>query len=79
MLEGGPIHVDGQGILLTIRECLLNPNRNPGLSMGEIEETLRQNLGVEKILWLEKGNLLIRPPAIRDSLKPQGAMETTGT
>jgi agmatine deiminase len=55
VLEGGSIHVDGLGTLLTTRECLLNPNRNPEMSLGEIEEHLRQYLGVEKILWLEKG------------------------
>ncbi len=45
VLEGGAIHTDGQGTLLTTEECLLNPNRNPGLSRGEIEEHLRAYLG----------------------------------
>ena len=55
ILEGGSIHVDGQGTLLTTKECLLNPNRNPHLSQAEIEEKLCQYLNVEKIIWLEKG------------------------
>lgn len=55
ILEGGSIHVDGQGTLLTTEECLLNPNRNPQLSQAEIEENLRQYLGIEKIIWLGRG------------------------
>ncbi len=55
VLEGGSIHVDGDGTLLTTEECLLNPNRNPGMSKKEIEEELRQYTGVEKILWLTQG------------------------
>ena len=55
VLEGGSIHVDGEGTLLTTEECLLNPNRNPRLTKGEIENRLREYLGVEKIIWLAKG------------------------
>jgi len=55
ILEGGSIHVDGQGTLLATAECLLNPNRNPALSQSDIEETLRQYLGVETIIWLPLG------------------------
>lgn len=55
VLEGGSIHVDGQGTLLTTEECLLNPNRNPHLSRGQIEDKLREYLGVEKIIWLGRG------------------------
>ena len=55
VLEGGAIHVDGQGTCLTTEECLLNPNRNPHLSRGEIEENLRRYLGVTHIIWLGKG------------------------
>ena len=47
VLEGGSIHVDGAGHLLTTEECLLNPNRNPGLTRGEIEAHLRDYLGIE--------------------------------
>lgn len=55
VLEGGSIHVDGEGTLFTTEECLLNPNRNPGLSRAEIEQRLRDYLNVEKIIWLERG------------------------
>ncbi|MEW6650641.1 MAG: agmatine deiminase [Chloroflexota bacterium] len=55
VLEGGSIHVDGQGTLLTTEECLLNPNRNPSLSKSDIEALLMEYLNVEKILWLGNG------------------------
>jgi len=55
VLEGGSIHVDGEGTLLTTEECSLNPNRNPQLTREEIEETLREYLNVEKIIWLSRG------------------------
>jgi agmatine deiminase len=55
VLEGGSIHVDGEGTLLTTRECLLNENRNPELSQAEIENHLSEYLGVNKILWLNRG------------------------
>ena len=55
VLEGGSIDVDGQGLLLTSEQCLLNPNRNPTLDQHAIEVQLRNFLGVEKILWLGEG------------------------
>jgi agmatine deiminase len=55
VLEGGAIHVDGQGTLITTEECLLNPNRNPGLSRAQIERLLRRYLNVEVVIWLGKG------------------------
>jgi agmatine deiminase len=55
VLEGGAIAVDGEGTLLTTEECLLNPNRNPGMSREEIEAGLRDHLGVETIVWLGQG------------------------
>ena len=55
VLEGGSIHVDGQGTMLTTEECLLNLNRNPSLSKGEIEERLSAYLGVEHFIWLGRG------------------------
>ena len=58
ILEGGAIHVDGEGTLLTTEECLLNPNRNPDLSREEIEGHLKAYLGVEKVLWLGAGAYL---------------------
>ncbi|HET9198625.1 MAG TPA: agmatine deiminase [Solirubrobacterales bacterium] len=55
VLEGGAIHVDGQGTVLTTEECLLNPNRNPELSREQIERVLRDHLGAEKVVWLGAG------------------------
>jgi agmatine deiminase len=55
VLEGGSIHVDGEGTVLTTEECLLNPNRNPGLSKGEIERLLLEYLGGKKVIWLGRG------------------------
>jgi agmatine deiminase len=55
VLEGGAIHVDGQGTCLTTEECLLNPNRNPGLTREQVEENLRRYLGVTQIIWLGQG------------------------
>jgi agmatine deiminase len=55
ILEGGAIHVDGQGTLLTTEECLLNPNRNPKLRRGQIESLLERYLGVRRIIWLGRG------------------------
>ena len=55
ILEGGSIEVNGEGTLLTTEACLLNENRNPGLSQKEIERHLRDYLGVEQILWLGEG------------------------
>jgi len=57
VLEGGSIEVDGQGTCLTTQECLLNPNRNPGMSRAAIETGLCDTLGVERILWLDRGLL----------------------
>ena len=55
VLEGGSIDVNGAGTLLTTEQCLLNPNRNPGLSRAAIEQRLRSCLGVRRILWLGQG------------------------
>ena len=55
VLEGGAIDGDGTGTYLTTRECLLNPNRNPGLSQAEIETRLKRDLGAERIVWLGNG------------------------
>jgi agmatine deiminase len=55
VLEGGSILCDGEGVLLTTEQCLLNPNRNPGLRRDEIEDVLRERLGVERVVWLGRG------------------------
>jgi agmatine deiminase len=55
ILEGGAIHVDGQGTLITTEECLLNPNRNPGLTRAQIETLLQRYLNIDVVVWLDKG------------------------
>jgi agmatine deiminase len=55
VLEGGSVAVDGEGTVLTTEECLLNRNRNPELSREEIEQGLRDYLGVETVVWLGEG------------------------
>jgi agmatine deiminase len=55
ILEGGAIEVNGSGQVLTTEAVLLNPNRNPTLSRGQIEQALRDGLGVSEILWLNRG------------------------
>jgi len=57
VLEGGGIHVDGEGTVLTTEQCLLNPNRNPDLSRAKTELSLREYLGAEKVVWLGRGVL----------------------
>lgn len=55
VLEGGSIHVDGEGTLLVTEECLLNANRNPQLDMGQLEILLHEYLGINRVIWLGKG------------------------
>ncbi len=55
ILEGGSIHSDGEGTLITTEECLLSKGRNPSLSKEEIEENLKSSLNVEKVLFLPYG------------------------
>ncbi len=57
VLEGGSIDSDGQGTLLTTRQCLLNCNRNPGLTKQAIAARLQRLLGVQKIHWIDQHNL----------------------
>ena len=56
VLEGGSFFVDGEGTLITTEQCLLNPNRNPTMSREQIEQGLRDHLGVETIVWLGRGH-----------------------
>lgn len=55
ILEGGAIDIDGAGLAVTTEQCLLNPNRNPGLSRAEIEARLLSDLGQDRVLWLGEG------------------------
>src|SRR5205809_6878000 len=55
VLEGGSVGVDGEGTLITTEQCLLHPNRNPNLDRAQIEAGLRDYLGVQRIVWLDRG------------------------
>ena len=55
VLEGGSVHTDGEGTILTTEECLLNPNRNPTLTKEYIEERVLSELGASKMIWLPLG------------------------
>jgi len=55
VLEGGAIDSDGAGTVLTTRQCLLNPNRNPSLDQPAVERALGDALGVTRVLWLDRG------------------------
>ncbi len=57
VLEGGGIESDGRGTLLTTSRCLLQANRSPHLTRGDIEKTLASELGVLRVLWLDHGYL----------------------
>lgn len=55
VLEGGSLELDGEGTCLTTKQCLQNPNRNPTLTAEAIETAIKDNLGVERVLWLNDG------------------------
>ena len=55
ILEGGSIEVNGAGVCLTTEQCLLNRNRNPHMSRQEIEQYLKNSLGVSQVIWLGEG------------------------
>ncbi len=57
VLEGGAVEPDGEGTVLTTKQCLLNPNRNPSMSAEEIERAVAGALGAEKVLWITEGLL----------------------
>jgi agmatine deiminase len=57
VLEGGAIDHDGSGTVLSTEQCLLNPNRNPGLLRDDVEQRLKDDLGFERVVWLGSGLL----------------------
>ena len=83
ILEGGSIDVDGEGLAATTIDCLLNPNRNPALNKEAIEARLRDDLGIQRLLWLGDGlandhtdghiDNLARFVGVNHILIPQGA------
>jgi agmatine deiminase len=83
ILEGGSIDVDGEGLAATTADCLLNPNRNPALNKDAIESRLRDDLGIQRLLWLGDGlahdhtdghiDNLARFVGVNHILIPQGA------
>lgn len=57
ILEGGAIDTNGEGVVLTTRQCLLNPNRNPSLSRDDIDAQLARDFGLTRVVWLGDGLL----------------------
>ena len=55
ILEGGAIDQDGSGTAVTTEQCLLNPNRNPGMSREQVERALEHDLGFDRLIWLGEG------------------------
>ena len=56
-MEGGGLHVDGEGTVLTTETVVLNDNRNPGLSKADAEDLLCHGLGARKVIWLPGGTM----------------------
>jgi agmatine deiminase len=55
IMEGGSVDFNGKGTLITSTCCLLNPNRNPDLTQGEIQNYLEDYYGVDQVLWIREG------------------------
>ena len=57
VLEGGSIDTNGEGTLLTTEECLLSDvqQRNPGVTRQQLEQAFHDNLGIDQVLWLNRG------------------------
>ncbi|MDD2705142.1 MAG: agmatine deiminase [Acidocella sp.] len=55
VIEGGAIHVDGEGTVLVVEECVLNENRNPDVKRQDMERMLKDYLGASHVIWLANG------------------------
>lgn len=55
VMEGGSLELNAHGVCLTTRSCLLSPMRNPNLGEAELEQVLRDHLGIKHLIWLERG------------------------
>lgn len=55
VVEGGAIHVDGEGTLIATKQCILNKNRNPNINQNKVEKIFHDYLGIKKVIWLERG------------------------
>ncbi|MCX6129667.1 MAG: agmatine deiminase family protein, partial [Proteobacteria bacterium] len=55
VMEGGSLELNGQGLCLTTEQCLLSPERNPGIGKAELELALKDYLGLEQVVWLKSG------------------------
>ena len=55
ILEGGALEFNGEGVLMTTKQCLLNENRNPDFDQEELEDSLKEAFSIKKIIWLERG------------------------
>ncbi len=55
VLEGGSIHVDGEGTCIATKECLLSEGRNPDYTVEQIEEMLSHYLNIKKVIWIDEG------------------------
>ncbi|HTQ70615.1 MAG TPA: agmatine deiminase [Acidocella sp.] len=55
VMEGGALHVDGEGSVLAVEQCVLNENRNPGVTRQDMDRMLKDYLGASHVIWLENG------------------------
>ena len=78
VLEGGSVTVDGEGTLITTESCLLHPSRNPLLSKADIEQMLKEYLGVTKVIWLKAGPRRRRRPRHRRPCRRRGFLCRAG-